>query len=1111
MEQEKITVRFESTLESANSEPILLSGPMQVFEWVDFFDDLTSKRSKVLDPNNPTLMDLIYDVRDKENEIPQIIVFVSNLAYSEDQTVNNGFENSQPHRGGYFIFTGDRYASECNASLDWKEILLGTHSHENKDQLDSLMDLPYSETSGDKILGITDKGLFTLIDFEKISDLPPLPIEAQNIIIERKRREDLERKYFDGTIESGHHLDANLKELSNSFDWLVPNKEAVYENISYGTCRDLYYAMIKAAKPLYLNQRKIDDNEYDYFISSKDTENNLNISLALETVDINPQNLVVDSTNRNRFILGTKFNLKLNDSDEIFVFADDRYISNDYYRIIERKYETGETSESIKILFFDPEIVNTTKITFLFLRKHGGLSNNFVKQNFISFLLDNVLFLNDIHNELIQLYIAGEFSKKNTLDKKYYLSINEEGNLYWDNKFLPTQYFRTGKVEVNSEYLKNPENIVERNGQKFIKLVFEKMFFSFEEHDFPMILADNYFAFDLTPDAELSGDGKNLVYLLEKGNRYFDFGDEDENTADLYDLDNNNETVFTLILIKNSASSKDGENLSGSLLNELAENYVSKEEAVRILSHGKIKLNEYAKSEALISYSKIGHIHTQYANKNHNHDYKYANFYHSHPELAALFATKLSEDITGEDVEYWVERLTEDMKSVVSNAEKTLSMGIDETKILLDDSTIKWINDKIIKDSRNNSSLLDLSDENYLNNYKENELILPLIKKGENDTLSVALDYIIRFFESDRIGVEQVKFDERFYVTNKNGFEHLESYYEKDRHLIELLRDMFNPRIPISDVIESLMPDPEFTRISWYVSKEEGVYEPIHKDSYGRTQWFNMNDTINIESWKFDDDSSLYFQIDCRNSKNEPCRFQINYNNIKKTLQSEIKDVLVEYDPEEYTDFLLINNNELEETSFYYYSKFKYIYEKVGNYKKISFVPFSKSPIYDSYGMNPTKFNAEEKIIEIQPDFKVLQIDYFATSFTLDNDDYANEFEETEAVAAEFESKLRLEPETVEKGLGNKVIRFNLHPEHTDFIVFAMRTDLFIPKLSFQFIDERLTEIQQFFIKKNTKIIKNNGYDYVLLYYKVLNPDLTIDSLKIKVKILKDIKFEEED
>ena len=433
MEQEKITVRFESTLESANSEPILLSGPMQVFEWVDFFDDLTSKRSKVLDPNNPTLMDLIYDVRDKENEIPQIIIFVSDLGYNDQP---EGFENSQPHRGGYFIFTGDRHASECNASLDWKEILLGTHSHENKDQLDSLMNLPYSETSGDKILGITDQGLFTLIDYEKTSELPPLPIEAQNIITERKRQEDLARKYFDIAEESGHHLDANLKELENTFDWLVPNKDGVYENISYGTCRDLYYAMIKVAKPLYLNQHKINENEYDYSISSKETENNLNITLALETTDINDKNLIIDSTNRNRYILSTSFNLKLNSSDEIFVFADDKYISNDYYRIIERKQENGETFESVKILFFDPEIINTTKITFLFLRKHGGLSNNFVKQNFISFLLDNVLFLNDIHNELIQLYIAGEFSKKNTLNKKYYLKNKNVRSLFYGRQFL---------------------------------------------------------------------------------------------------------------------------------------------------------------------------------------------------------------------------------------------------------------------------------------------------------------------------------------------------------------------------------------------------------------------------------------------------------------------------------------------------------------------------------------------------------------------------------------------------------------------------------------------------------------------------------------------------
>ena len=39
MGQEKVTVRFESTMDSANSEPLLLSGPIQIFGSVDTLSD----------------------------------------------------------------------------------------------------------------------------------------------------------------------------------------------------------------------------------------------------------------------------------------------------------------------------------------------------------------------------------------------------------------------------------------------------------------------------------------------------------------------------------------------------------------------------------------------------------------------------------------------------------------------------------------------------------------------------------------------------------------------------------------------------------------------------------------------------------------------------------------------------------------------------------------------------------------------------------------------------------------------------------------------------------------------------------------------------------------
>ena len=49
-------------------------------------------------------------------------------------------------------------------------------------------------------------------------------------------------------------------------------------------------------------------------------------------------------------------------------------------------------------------------------------------------------------------------------------------------------------------------------------------------------------------------------------------------------------------------------------------------------------------------------------------------------------------------------------------------------------------------------------------------------------------------------------------------------------------------------------------------------------------------------------------------------------------------------------------------------------------------------------------------------------------------------------VAKKFETKLRLEPETIEKGLDNKTIKFELHPNHTDFIVIAIRKDIYVDK-----------------------------------------------------------------
>ena len=46
MATDKVTLRFESTIETPNSEPLLLSGPIQLFGTVDEFNELFNDAMK---------------------------------------------------------------------------------------------------------------------------------------------------------------------------------------------------------------------------------------------------------------------------------------------------------------------------------------------------------------------------------------------------------------------------------------------------------------------------------------------------------------------------------------------------------------------------------------------------------------------------------------------------------------------------------------------------------------------------------------------------------------------------------------------------------------------------------------------------------------------------------------------------------------------------------------------------------------------------------------------------------------------------------------------------------------------------------------------------------
>jgi len=82
--------------------------------------------------------------------------------------------------------------------------------------------------------------------------------------------------------------------------------------------------------------------------------------------------------------------------------------------------------------------------------------------------------------------------------------------------------------------------------------------------------------------------------------------------------------MLTLLLIRNT---------SAEMLSKLSDQYVSKKEAIEILSNGTIDLKDYVKKESLAKYSLKNHMHARYTSKDHSHTGIYADYYHNHDGL----------------------------------------------------------------------------------------------------------------------------------------------------------------------------------------------------------------------------------------------------------------------------------------------------------------------------------------------------------------------------------------------------------------------------------------------------------------------------------------------
>ena len=264
-------------------------------------------------------MDAIFEAPD---DLPQIVVFVNEVG-SDEISIN---PNSQPHRGAYFLFIGDRKGAECSLT-DWQEILLGTHSHENKEQLDSLANLAHDNTE-EMLLSVDNDGNFKLVEPKIGEVLPPLPIEFQNKLKEL----EIYKSLHEPEESEWHHLDADLDLLRDTYDWLVPDENGNYKNIAAGNCRDLYHSLIKSEKKLYIDK--------DYKLTS---EGGLSY-FALEIYNVNLddtkkfdnyENVITDTTDK-RSILKITTPCFLEENDEFFLFINNDVLSNNEYTIISK-------------------------------------------------------------------------------------------------------------------------------------------------------------------------------------------------------------------------------------------------------------------------------------------------------------------------------------------------------------------------------------------------------------------------------------------------------------------------------------------------------------------------------------------------------------------------------------------------------------------------------------------------------------------------------------------------------------------------------------------------------------------------------------------------------
>jgi hypothetical protein len=500
----KVTLRIEDL---NNQDQVSYSGPISIYKTVDTVDLLNDIPDEEGFPVAPETSDGEFDT----DLLPNVVVYVKNVT---------GYEpNSLQYRGAYFRYN--------YLTASWTQILLGTHTHENKDIIDKIAVGNVGEWND--ITALTSTKIGTDFPTAVLNDL-----------------------YYNAST-------GFLYRYTNTLDWseLGYTSGSLAPTSTNANIGDLYFAT--TPQRLY-----------------KYTQQGWTI-IAVENVSIGT--LSPESPVANLYFYDTA-DIKL-------------YQFNRWSRILEiRTTSANPDYPKIGEYYFNTTLSKLFKYVLAIPSTERMLTLEVTDPDEFPGSYSYEVKWQDLPKSLPNVPTTGE---NDTPAENLYLGLDQSGNPTWKNEFIAAQTFQFKQIEIvtsgNNDYRQlGPTNFI----------TIPDVFFD-SAHDEVLVLDNSLFVFDKTIEYNPSLRVLRVTvgYQFEVGNK------------------------ISVLIIRNGAAS---------ILDQLAVDYISKDEALNILSGGSIKLRNYATKAELAKKADKYHTHSQFAPYNHDHDFKYADLHHTHDQ-----------------------------------------------------------------------------------------------------------------------------------------------------------------------------------------------------------------------------------------------------------------------------------------------------------------------------------------------------------------------------------------------------------------------------------------------------------------------------------------------